>query len=68
VLPILLADNGIASQTLRILLDSKLRGFSGTNLQHSSPLGKPGTSLIVLLAPLSKTVVALGGGLYISSG
>jgi hypothetical protein len=45
-----MGDNGIANQTLCILLDSKLRGLSGTNLQHSSPLCKPGTNLIVLLA------------------
>jgi hypothetical protein len=45
-----MGDNGIANQTLCILLDSKLRGLSGTNLQHNSPLRKPNTSLIVLLA------------------
>jgi len=45
-----MGDNGIASQTLCILLDSKLRGLSGTNLEHSSPFRKLGTGLTVLLA------------------
>jgi len=65
--PILLADNGISCQALGIEINRELRGLICADLEDSTPLGKAGTSFIVLGAPLAKVIMALGGGLTIGA-
>jgi len=64
---ILLADDGIASKTLSIQVNGKLRWLVGANLEDSTPLGKAGTGLVVLGTALAKVIMALGGGLLVSA-
>jgi len=64
---ILLADDGIASKTLSIQVNGKLRWLVGANLEDSTPLGKAGTGLVVLGTALAKVIMALGGGLLVGA-
>jgi len=67
---VLLADSGIAGERLGVLLERDLGGAAsgGVDLEHGSPLGEAGTSLVVLSAPLTEAIEALGDGLTISTG
>jgi hypothetical protein len=64
---VLLADDGVASQTLGIQVNGQLGWLIRANLENSTPLGKAGTSLVVLGAALSKVIMALGGGLLVGA-
>jgi hypothetical protein len=64
---ILLADDGVTSKTLSIQVDGKLRWLVGADIEDSTPLGKAGTSLVVLGAALAKVIMALGGGLLVGA-
>lgn len=52
----LLADAGIACQSVGVLLDGKLRGCCAGDLQHSTPLGKVSTVLLVLGTAFSQPI------------
>ncbi|KAJ0500947.1 hypothetical protein HanHA300_Chr11g0395101 [Helianthus annuus] len=65
--PILLTNDCVASQPLSVLLDRKLRGFSRSNLKHSSPLGEPCTSLVKGCTTGTKPVKPLSGGLTVGA-
>lgn len=56
--PILLADYGVASQPLSVLLNRQLRRLGGADFQHRPPLGEP----------RAEVVESLSGGFPISSG
>ena len=60
-----LADAGVAGQDVGVLPDRELRGLLAADFQNAAPLGKAGTSLVVLLAALSKSVEPLGGRLIV---
>jgi hypothetical protein len=64
---VLLADDGIASKTLGVLVNGKLRWLVGADLEDGTPFGKAGSSLVVLGAALAKVVMTLGGGLLVGS-
>ncbi|TQE02089.1 hypothetical protein C1H46_012275 [Malus baccata] len=64
---IFLANDSIACQAIGILIYSKLGWLVWANIEYSTPLCISGTSFIVLLAALGKTVKTLSCGLTISS-
>jgi hypothetical protein len=66
--PVLLADDGVASEALRIQINGELRRLVGADLEDGAPLGEAGTSLVVLGASLAKVIMALGGGLLLGAG
>ncbi|KAL0399074.1 UNVERIFIED_CONTAM: hypothetical protein Sradi_2250700 [Sesamum radiatum] len=66
--PVLLANYGITSQPLRVLLNAQFRRLARTNLEDCAPLGETGPGLVVLLAARAEGVEALSGGLPISPG
>lgn len=66
--PVLLTDDCVAGQTLRVLLDGQLRRLGGTDLKDGTPLGESRPGLIVLAAPCAERIEALSGGLAVGSG
>ena len=64
---VLLADDGIASKTLSVQVNGELRWLIGADLEDSTPLGKAGSSLVVLGAALAEVIMALGGGLLVGA-
>ena len=53
----------MSCQALDFMIDSKLRGLIGANLEDITLLSKADTSSRVLSITLAKVIVALGGGL-----
>jgi hypothetical protein len=66
---ILLADGGVTSEGVSVLVDGELRGAAGAgvNLQDSAPLGETSALLVILGATLAQVVNTLGLGLTISA-
>ena len=64
---VLLADGSVSGEVVGIFSDSDIAGHSVANLEDSSPLGKSASHLVVLGAPLAKSVESLCGGLLVSS-
>lgn len=65
---VLLADDGVASQSIGVLVDRELTGLGGADLQDGAPLGKASSGSVVLLAALRKAIESLSGGLAIGPG
>lgn len=66
--PVLLANDGVTSQALRILLDGQLGRLGGADLEDSTPLGETSAGFVVLLAAGAERVEALSGGFAIGAG
>lgn len=66
--PILLANDRIPSQPLRVLLDRQFRRLVRSDFQHRAPLGESRAGLVVLLAPRSEGIEALRGGFAVGAG
>lgn len=65
--PVLLAYDRVPGQPLGVVLDGELGWLGGPDLQDSTPLGEPGTDLVVLGAAGTEGVKPLGGGLPIGA-
>jgi hypothetical protein len=57
---VLLADHSVSSKGVSGLKYRELRGATTSNLEHGAPLGESGSSFVVLLASLTKTVKTSG--------
>lgn len=66
--PILLTNNSITSQPLRVLLNAQFRRLIGTNLEYGPPLGETGSGLVVLLAARAERIETLSGGFSVGAG
>lgn len=65
---VLLADDGIASEAVRVGVDGELGWLVGSDCKNGSPFREAGAGFVVFGAALAEIVMTLSGGLAVGAG